>query len=334
MKSQYVKELAEGTRVDCEFAISAREMRATRHGDAYLSLELSDRTGRIPAVQFRPDAAASRLPVGSVARVLGAVTSYRGIKRISVEQIRPARSFEPDDLLGSGRRDKVELVSELRAIAGAVQGRGLRSVIRAVFGDEVFFERFSACPGSQSRHHAYRTGLLEHTVSVAGVCQMLAGRYPGCDADLLVSAALLHDIGKVFELEHSASIEYTDAGRLLGHVVLGDRYLNDVIARHGLKLDSDLLAHLSHAILSHHGELEWGSPKRPSTVEALLLHHVDNLDAKASGFLEIASGAVALDERWTDAQNLFRRPLFAPAPLEDERQLPVHEDDQYRAVSA
>lgn len=334
MKSQYVKELAEGTRVDCEFAVSAREMRATRHGDAYLSLELSDRTGRIPAVQFRPDAAASRLPVGSVARVVGTVTSYRGIKRISVEHLRGARSFEADDLLGSGPRDKDELVAELRAIAASVRDRGLRSVIRAVFADEAFFERFAASPGSQSRHHAYRTGLLEHTVSVAGVCRSLAARYPGCDADLLVSAALLHDIGKVFELEHSAAIEYTDVGRLLGHVVLGDRHLNDVVSQNGLKIDSDKLARLSHAILSHHGELEWGSPKRPSTVEALLLHHVDNLDAKASGFLEIASGAVALDERWTDAQNLFRRPLFAPAPIEDERILPVHEDDQYRVATA
>jgi 3'-5' exoribonuclease len=225
-------------------------------------------------------------------------------------------------------------VTELREIASGVRDSSLRSILRAVFSDEVFFERFTACPGSQSRHHAYRTGLLEHTVSVAGLCQTLAARYPGCDGDLLVCAALLHDIGKVFELEHSSAIEYTDTGRLLGHVVLGDRYLNEVIARTGLKVADELLARLSHAILSHHGELEWGSPKRPSTVEALLLHHVDNLDAKASGFLEIASGAVALDERWTDAQNLFRRPLFAPAPLEDERPHSVHEDDQYRVATA
>jgi len=334
MKSQYVKELAEGTRVESEFAVSSREIRATRHGDAYLSLELSDRTGRVPAVHFRPDAVASRTPVGSVVRVSGTVTSYRGLKRISVDRLRPARTFDPDDLLGSGPRDADEMLSELRELAGGVRDRALRSVLRAVFGDEEFLARFTTCPGSQSHHHAYRTGLLEHTVAVAAMCSSVAERYAGCDRDLLVCAALLHDIGKVFELEHSSTIEYSDQGRLLGHVVLGDRHVQAAIARSRLKVPTETQDRLSHAILSHHGELEWGSPKRPSSIEALLLHHIDNLDAKAAGFVEIARGAIAADERWTDAQNLFRRPLYAPVPFEDQRAAPVLEDEQYHPVSA
>lgn len=332
MKRQYLKELAQGSKVDDVFMVSAREIRSTRQGDAYLALEISDRSGRLPAIQFRPSATASAIAVGTAARVQGTVTSYRGVKRVSVDHIDPARSFRPEDMLAAGTRAPDELLAEFKELAGKVRHPGLRAVLRAVFKDADFFERFSTCPGAQSNHHAHLGGLMEHTVSVARVCSVLSSLYPDVDGDLLLTAALLHDIGKVDELEFTASIEYTDEGRLIGHVVLGERRLREAISGKSLRVPSALLARLSHAMLSHHGELEWGSPKRPSTLEALLLHHADNLDAKAAGFVDAMSGASALEERWTDADNLFRRPLYAPLPLEDERPRAFREDDQYAVM--
>jgi 3'-5' exoribonuclease len=334
MKANYVNELAEGMKVDDAFALRAKEMRATRTGEAFLTLELADRTGRIPAVSFRPDPASCAVPVGSIVRVRGRVTSFRGQKRISVESFCAEQSVEPGDFLAIGTRARDELVLEFKSLAACVHDPSLRKVLRAVFGDAEFFERFSRCPGSQSYHHAHTSGLLEHTVSVATMCRALAEQYPQVDADVLLSAALLHDVGKCDELTFDTAIEYTDQGRLLGHVVLGVQRVQGAIARARLKVDGSRLMRLEHAMLSHHGELEWGSPKRPSTFEALLLHHVDNLDAKAAGFVALLGGAVRADESWTDAGNLFRRPLYAPRPVEDDRSYPADEDAQHSRLSA
>ena len=334
MKGQYANELAEGAKVDAPFALRVKEMRAARTGDAYLVMELADRTGQIAAVYFRPAPEASAVPVGSVVRVCGIVTTYRGAKRISVDTLRPAVSFDPEDMIAVGPRSRDELVAEFKALVSGVSDPELQSVIRSVFGDREFFERFTRCPGAQSYHHAYIGGLLEHTVGVASLCRALAEQYSQVDANLLVSAALLHDIGKCDELSFDTSVEYTDQGRLVGHVVLGVQRVRNMIGRCRVKIAEARLLRLEHAILSHHGELEWGSPKRPSTFEALLLHHVDNLDAKAAGFAALISGAARVDESWTDSGNLFRRPLYAPRSAEDDRHFRADEDAQHCRLTA
>lgn len=334
MKASYVNELAEGAKVDAVFALRTKEVRATRTAEAYLSLEIADRTGQIPAVFFRPSPEASAVPVGTVVRVRGTVTSFRGLKRISVDSLSPASSWDAEDLLACGTRSTEEMVAEFRGLVRSVSDPELRKVLTAVFGDKAFFERFVRCPGAQSYHHAYLGGLLEHTVAVASLSRSLGEQYPHVDQDLLVTAALLHDVGKVDELSFDTAIGYTDAGRLLGHVVMGINRLHDVVSRNRVRVSTDRMARLEHAVVSHHGELEWGSPKRPSTFEALLLHHADNLDAKAAGFSALLGGATRADESWTDAGNLFRRPLYAPRPAEDDRPHSADEDSQYSRLSA
>jgi 3'-5' exoribonuclease len=334
MKANYINELAEGMKVDDAFALRAKEMRAARTGDAFLSLELADRTGQMAAVWFRPQATATAIPVGSVVRVRGRVTSFRGQKRISIETMSPESSVDPEDFITPGTRSNGELVAEFKAHAASVSDPQLRKLLRAVFGDAEFFERFSRCPGSQSYHHAHTGGLLEHTVAVATICRTIAEQYPQVDRDILVCAALLHDIGKCDELTFDTAIEYTDQGRLIGHVVLGVQRVQSMVARARLRIEPARLMRLEHAMLSHHGELEWGSPKRPSTFEALLLHHADNLDAKADGFAALLGGAARVEESWTDAANLFRRPLYAPRPAEDDRSYPAEEDAQHCRLTA
>lgn len=328
MERVYAAALREGARVDAVFSLRAKEMRAARTGEAYLSLELADKSGRISGIMFRPGREAESVPVGTVVRVRGTVTAFRGVLRVSVDRLRPVAEYDPRDLLPASTRDEKELVAELRDLVRAVGDKHLAAVLRTVFGDAAFMRRFRQCPASQSHHHACIGGLLEHTVSVAGVCRQIALRYPHVDADLLIAGALLHDIGKVDELSFEAGIQYTDEGRLLGHVVLGERRVSAAITELG-NVPAGLSTRLLHVLLSHHGELEWGSPKRPSTLEALVLHHADNLDAKTVGFIEAASSAGMVDEPWTDASNLFRRPLYAPRPAEDDRFHVPAEDDQY-----
>ncbi len=294
-----------------------------------MSMELTDRSGTISAVMFGLRASDRLVQAGSVVRVLGTVTSFRGRRRISVDRLEIEHGADPADLVASGLRDTDELLGFLESLIEEVHHPGLRAVLDRVFGDAAFMERFSRCPAAQTHHHAYVGGLLEHTVSVAAMCQAVGQGYDAIDADLLLAAALLHDVGKVDELSFETAIEYTDEGRLIGHVVLGERRVATATAGLESVLPRTVALRLSHVLLSHHGELEWGSPKRPCTLEALVLHHVDNLDAKIAGFLTAVTGASGLEERWTDADNLFRRPLFVPRPVEDDRRRQAEEDDMF-----
>jgi len=332
MIARYIRELTEGSRVEASFLLRSKEVRAARTGEAFLSVELADRTGSISGVYFRPSREATEVPAGSVVSVSGIVTTFRGVRRFSIERMRPAESWDPADLIAWSARSQSEMAEEFASLVRSVSEPRLRALLRMLFGDKELFARFERCPGAQTHHHAYLGGLIEHTLAVAANCARVATTYQGVDRDLLVAAALLHDIGKIDELAWKTAIEYTDEGRLLGHVVLGVRRIHEVAIR--AKLGEDLRQRLEHAVLSHHGELEWGSPKRPSTIEALLLHHVDNLDAKAAGFTQALAGATMAEESWTDSGNLFRRPLYAPRPVEDDRPGRAEEDDQHFRLTA
>jgi len=332
MKARYVNELAEGSRVDSVFVLRSKEMRTARTGEAYLALDVADRSGALPALYFRPSRLAIDIPSGSVVRVCGTITSFRGARRITVDEMTMAENWKPSDLMAEGSRPIEELVCEFKQLVKSVDNAGLRSLLRAVLADREFFKKFCECPGSQSYHHAHIGGLLEHTVSVASHCLAVSSSYGGVNVDLLIAAALLHDVGKVDELSWGPGVSYSDEGRFIGHVILGVQRVH--CAGQKANLNADALVQVEHAILSHHGELEWGSPKRPSTVEALLLHHVDNLDAKTAGFAQALAAVTLTDEQWTDSANLFRRPLFAPRAAEDDRQRRPEEDGQHYQLSA
>lgn len=312
MKEQYVRDLSEGARVDSLFALRSRDIRSARTGQPYLSLEVADCSGAIPAVMFRPTSADEALPVGSIVRVRGAVSTYRGVRRVSIDALQPVEEFDPRDLLPAGRRDREEMLAELRAAVKRVRDVRLRAVLRAVFGAAGFIDRFASCPAGSGRHHAYVGGLLEHTLAVASLCEAFAVAYPRADHDLLLAAALLHDVGKTEELSFDSSFDYTDAGRLVGHVVLGERIVTRAIDRLPRSLDRDVALRLVHAVLAHHGERAWGAASEPCSLEALLLHHADNLDAQASAFLEAVSGAAVLEQRWSGRDSAFGRALLVP----------------------
>ncbi len=323
MKSQFVSDLKEGVAVDTEFVVCRKEVRVARSGCSYLTLELGDSSGFIDARLFdRATDVAETFAEGNYVAVRGKVERYRGRRDIVVRVLTPldASRVDPRDFMRRCPRQTEELRGYLEFLVEEVHNRHLRRLLDSFLSDAAFMDKFTTAPAARSYHHAYLGGLLEHSVSVATLCEHTAQQYPDVDRDLLVTAAILHDVGKIDELEYRTRIDYSDEGKFIGHLTIGERMLAG-------RIDSidgfprELALRLRHAVLSHHGELEWGSPKRPSTLEALILHHADNLDAKVCGFGEIVRRYGGPDLKWTDLQNLFRRPLYVPRAAEDETQV-------------
>jgi len=322
-----VAELTPDSSVEGVYLLSAKETRRTKAGKPFFKLRLSDRTGTVDCTVWEIETMDSVLKPGDLALVTGRVTEYQGRPQLEAVKVAcaPAGSAEARDFLPSTYRDVEELKGFLQFHVDSVRDRDYAALLRTFFDDQEFLKLFVAAPAAKLYHHAYLGGLMEHTVAVAEMCEFVGQQYGRVNRDLLLSAALLHDVGKTHELSFETSIDFTDAGRFLGHVIQGVL----IVSHRAGKLPSfpDLkLQQLLHCIVSHHGELEWGSPKRPKTIEALILHHVDNLDAKVKGFLEIVEGS--RDAEWTDLRNLFRRPLHVPRATHQENDfLPPGEDE-------
>lgn len=317
---QFIADLEPGAGVDEVFFLREVEERSTRDGRPYLSLRLSDRTGTADARCWeRARELKLCLVRDSFVRIKGKVESYRGGKQIRVEAAAPvdAAGLDQHDFLPSSYRSTGELADFLRYFLTEIFDPDFSRLLSAFFHDPEFMERFCLAPGDARSHHAYLGGLLEHTVSVATLCQHTAVQHPRLNSDLLITAALLHDVGKLEEFSYEGRIRLSRQGRLLGHVLLGQRMIEKRLeALDGFPEDKEL--ELIHAVISHHGELEWGAPRRPQSAEALVLHHLDNLDARVKGFFEIVEGKGELP--WPEMVNYFRRPLDEPKAA--DRELP------------
>jgi len=322
-----VRDLTPGRSVEGIYLLSSRETRQTKAGKPFYKLRLNDRTGSVECTVWEVETMESSLKPGDLVTIVARVTEYQGKAQLEASRVScaPRGAASPRDFLPSTYRDVEELKGFLQFHLDSVSDLHYSALLRAFFDDPAFYECFTTAPAAKVYHHAYLGGLMEHTVGVADMCEFVGQQYGRVDRDLLLTAAILHDVGKTKELTYETSIDYTDEGQFLGHVTQGVLLVSDKAK--GLTSFPDYkLQHLLHCIISHHGELEWGSPKRPKTIEALILHHVDNLDAKVKGFLEIVEGS--RDATWTDLRNLFRRPLHVPrAAHQEEDFLPPDEDD-------
>jgi 3'-5' exoribonuclease len=318
--------LQPGTCIEQPYLVSSKELRTARNGKPYLKLRVGDREGMLDCMVWEgADRLAPEFETGDVVLIEARVGEYAGKVQLEATGLRRllAGEYQAEEFLPQTYRDIDELQGFLRFHIESVYDEHLRALLESIFGDEEFLARFSKAPAAKQFHHAYLGGLLEHSVGVADLCDHIAQQYGRVNRDLLIAAALLHDVGKVDELTYSSSIDYSNAGRFLGHVILGITFVSGKAAEIP-GFPEQKLQHLLHAIVSHHGELEWGSPKRPKTLEALIIHHVDNLDAKVKGFLEIVEGS--RNAEWTDLRNLFRRPLHVPrAAHQEDGFLPVFE---------
>ena len=283
--------LRPGQDVDAVFACTRKDRLMTRGGSPYLALELRDRTGVVPARAFqRADALAGRFERGDLVRVRGRVERFRDELTLEVSDIARIAAddgIDPARFLPTAYRDIDELDGFLEHLAGEVYDRGFQGLLRRLLSDEALRAEWRRAPCSRAGHHAYLGGLLEHTVAVATLAHETCQLHPGLNSDLLICAALVHDLGRTREFTYRAEIGLTDEGRLLGHLVIGERLLSERSA--GVLDDSRLLA-LLHCVLCHHGPAS-APGGRFQSAEALALYRLNAVDAGVKGALEHGLGA-------------------------------------------
>ncbi|MBW2121614.1 MAG: HD domain-containing protein [Deltaproteobacteria bacterium] len=320
MKGVYVGEMVEDQAIDGVFLVSEKRMAETRSGAPYLRLRLSDRTGEIEGrVWEQAFETAKAFERDDFVRVKGRVSRYQDTLQISIRHIQRlcGTSVDPSDFLPRSNRDIEGMWDELRTVARGVENRDLRELLDAFFGDPEFASSFKRAPAAKKLHHVYIGGLLEHTLNLCRLALAVSEIYEGLNRDVLIAGAILHDIGKVQELTSERSFDYSDRGRLLGHLVIGVEMLDEKIA--GLESFSEELALiLKHMILSHHGQYAWGSPKRPKTLEAIVLHHLDDMDAKFNGVQEFLEKSSRSNSRWTEHHRVFDQFFYHPDFEESE----------------
>lgn len=276
-------------------------------GGMYMRLKLRDRSGAATANVWKDAQKVSELfEAGDIVHVKAQVVNYKGQIQLTVQQLRFAdkSEFNMGDFIAKSRFEADFLAQRFWDFVDKVENQHLNRLLHVIFDDKEFFLRFLEAPAAKGWHHNYMHGLVEHCVAVAALCEFVSTQYP-VSMDLLIAGALLHDAAKTMEYSGQASIEFTDAGRLLGHLSMGDQMV--VLAAAQIPgFPDELLLNLRHLILSHHGEYEKASVRLPQTLEAVILHHCDNLDAQAAGVSQLVDAA-APEAVWSEFDRLNNR---------------------------
>lgn len=339
MKTAYVSDLAPDAIVTSFFLVCEKELRSTREGKPFLRLELSDRSGTIEARLWdNVETLAHVFDRDDIVKVQARVDNYKNKLQLVVEKLRRAEPAEVDlaDYFPHTVEDIEQLYGRLRKHVAAIKNPWLSRLVSGVVEDPAISPRLKRAPAAKMMHHAFLGGLLEHIVSLCDLGRLAAQHYPELDVDLLLTGAILHDIGKLDELCYERAIHYTDDGQLLGHIVLG---LEQVTERmNGIEgFPSDCKTLVKHLLISHHGQYEFGSPKLPMFREALVLHYLDDLDSKMAAARAVL-GAAGGEEGWTSFSSALNRRLlrldqFRAAP-EQKGATGVTENDPKSAAEA
>jgi len=317
----WIKEIQEDEKVSGCYLVKEKKVLKTRNGKPFLNLILADRTGEIPAkVWDRAEALSSLFQKGDIIQIVAHAGSYRDQIQITVSKLDLLKEKpDPEIFLESTPEDPSEMMRSLRQILRGVEDVNLKGLVDSFLGDRKFMARFKKMPAAKSFHHSYLGGLLEHTLSVCQMAIQVAAHYPQLNRDLLITSAFLHDIGKIRELEYNLQIDYTDEGRLVGHVVLSMTMVEEKLI--GLKdFPGALAIRLKHLVLSHHGQYDFGSPKEPKFLEAFALNLIDDLDAKINGlgrFMERDRHEGA----WTEFNRMFGK-YFLKGKMQPTRKAP------------
>jgi 3'-5' exoribonuclease len=317
MARRCVQQLADGDALEEVFLISDKQVRANRNGSPYLQVDLRDRTGFINAKLWNAtDAIVRGFECGDFVRARGKVQLFNGALQVILTHIDriDSGSVELGEFLPHTEQDVGRLLQKLTDSLRTLSNPHLRALAESFLMDDGFMAAFRQCPAGVRNHHAYVGGLLEHVVNLLDGADRLAPLYPAVDRDLLLIGVFLHDCGKVRELSFRRTFAYTDEGQLLGHLVLGVEMLNEKVRQAssltGEAFPGELLLRIKHMILSHHGQLEFGSPVVPMTPEAILLASLDNLDAKVHTFTRDIREDRNTSSSWTPYNQSLGRRLF------------------------
>jgi 3'-5' exoribonuclease len=293
MKTSYVTDLNSEQSITSFFLVCEKEIRNTREGKPYLRLELGDRSGTIEARMWDQfESAVKDVNRDDFVKVQARVEIYRNRPQLALLQLRLAKPEEIDlaDFLPQTKADVAKLYAQLLEFAGSIANPFLKKLVTAILGDPAIAAKYKRAPAAKVMHHAYLGGLLEHVISLCGLAKLAAAHYPELDLDLLLTAAILHDVGKLDELCYDRAISYTVEGQLLGHIMMEFETVSKAMdAIEGFP--ADLKTVVQHLLISHHGEYEFGSPKLPMIREALVFHYLDDLDSK----LAAVRAALALE---------------------------------------
>lgn len=303
---RFIADLREGDHISGIYLCKNKQNLKTKAGKSYYSMLLQDKTGTLDAKVWDLNNGIEHFESLDFIKVDGLITSFQGALQVNVRRVRRTQEQEYDirDYLPTSRFDIEEMMKELVEIIQTIKNPYLKTLLDSFFvRDKEFIKSFKAHSAAKSVHHGFVGGLLEHTLSVTKLCDFYCKRYPILNRDLLLTAAMCHDIGKTTELSLFPENDYTDEGQLIGHIVKGTEMIHDRI-RDIPNFPQVLANELKHCILAHHGELEYGSPKKPALVEALALNLADNTDAKMETMTEFFAGAMDESE-WLGYNRLF-----------------------------
>jgi 3'-5' exoribonuclease len=310
MKSPMCRDLAPGQSVEGLFLVQSKEVRQKRTGGPYLALSLMDRSGDIDAKMWDNVAVVMDLfERDDFIKVKGETQLFQNRLQLTVHSLQRVADTDVDlaDFLPASRRDPQEMFAELEGIIAALKNPHLKALLENLFSDAEIAARYRRAPAAKGIHHAWLGGLLEHVLSLCALARAIAPNYPGIDEDLLMTGVIVHDIGKITELEYARSFAYSTEGGLLGHIQIGLRMVGDHLPA---GFPPKLRSLVEHMIVSHHGQLEFGSPKLPVFPEALLLHHLDNLDSKMAAMLATIERDRATPGLWTGYNAALERSIL------------------------
>jgi 3'-5' exoribonuclease len=332
-KRQFIHDLTPGERVDDLFVLAERVLAHKKDGNPYMNVVLTDRSGHVKGVVWdNVERIAAGVQNGDFVRINGRVSEYRGSAQFVVRSMRRIDPAEVDtaDFIPATDLDIDQLLVRLQGLTHSMQTPWLKALFDDFWADPVFVERFKRAPAAKMMHHAYIGGLLVHCLSMAVLADKIAGHYSGVDRDLLIAGAILHDVGKVREFDFTAAIDYSDEGRLLSHIVIGLEMVEKRLQTiEGVPQEQANL--LKHLIISHHGAPEFGAIEPPKTIEAVLLHYIDELDSKINAIREFMAKD-ASSEPWTAYHRILGRHFYrgrsrAGAPDADTGDLEPSEMD-------
>lgn len=303
---RYIETLRDGDRITGIYLCKQKSTAMTKTGKEYENVILQDKTGSLDCKIWEPGSfGIEEFEVFDYVEVSGKITTFNGTLQMSIERARKCSEGEYDarDYLPVSKRDIEEMYTELLGYAAKIKNEYIKKLVYAFFKeDEEFIKAFKLSSAAKTIHHGFVGGLLEHTVSVTSLASMLADKYPILNKDLLVASAMFHDIGKTKELSAFPLNDYTDEGQLLGHIVIGIGMLDEKIK--GIEgFPAKLANEIKHCVAAHHGELEFGSPKKPALAEALALNMADDIDAKMETLTEIFNANQSTD--WLGYNKLF-----------------------------
>ncbi|MFH1905311.1 MAG: HD domain-containing protein [bacterium] len=307
MAKQYAVELRIDDKIDSVFIVRNKHMRITKNNKSYLAFELVDKSGETAGrIWDKAEEMSQLFKDNDFVRIIGIVESFQNMLQINIKQIQRVDQdkIDIDEFLPKTDKDIDIMFNQIVSIIDSIKNKWLKNLLHAVFEVKEYRELFKKAPASIKMHNYFIGGLLEHTLSVASMCMEIDKYYKNINKDLLLTGAILHDIGKIYEYEYLHAFDYTDRGRLIGHIVIGAQMVKSKIAEIS-QFPAELEMLLEHMLLSHHGQYEWGSPKKPKVLEAVILHYLDDMDAKISGFQEMVGKSQEPDKKWTSRSFMF-----------------------------